>query len=142
MNIFSNNTSQETKLDCIAKMIENHIMDLKGVSKQFDFFNYCLVMNMLKYKFNALSKIIDAIEQHDKIILIFDFTIKEGGRELSYQLRQIDGLEWDDFFEGNNSRENGICLSFCFNNDIKNSPWYFTTENQLRGRALAKVLEK
>lgn len=134
--------SQETKLDCIAKMIENHIMDLKDVCKQFDFFNFCIVMNMLKYRINILSQIIEAIEQHDKIILMFDFTIKEGKHEFKFQIRQIDRLEWEDLFEGNDSKENGLCLSFCFNRDNKHSPWYFVSEEQLRGRFLAKVLVK
>lgn len=141
MKIFKNCVDCETRLNSLSQMLRNHFIDLKDRTKKLDFAYFCLLYQLTEYRINILMRILEAISKHHKVIVKFELSKGEESHRIGVDILIADNLSWGDLFNGLDSKDNGLCLSFCFDGDMDTSPWYFASEDMLRGSVLAKVLD-
>ena len=141
MKVFKNTVDDETRLDCLSQMLRNHFNDLKERTKKLDFVYFCLLYKLTEYRINILMPILEAIGKYHKVIVRFDMSKSEKKHSLGFDILIADNQLWRDLFHGLDTEENGLCLSFCFDGDLGSSPWYFASEDMLKGSTLAKVLD-
>lgn len=63
--------------------------------------------------------------------VIIQFSIDESSNAIEISATQLGELKWSDCIEGEESEENGLCLSFIFNGDLANSKYYIIREDEL-----------
>ena len=141
MKIFSDRIQNEKKLDCIQRMLFNHIWDLNENSKKLNESFLQQFYRLLGFRKTLLTKILCELEHYDKVVIRFDFREKRDSRIIEFGVFHADELRWEELFKGLDGNQNGLCISFCFNDDKENSPWYYATESELRGAVLAKVFD-
>lgn len=144
MRIFLKNCSKEHKLNCIQKMLENLFEDLVRTTDYLDPITFCVLMYVSNNHKTFLSQILSAIEKHQKVIIAFNIIRQRGFGEqdygeVTYEVLIADKMRWSDYLDNIDSDENGMGIIFRFD-DMNNSPWYFATEEQMKGWVLAKVL--
>lgn len=141
MNIFRNRVSEETKLDCIQRMLFNHVIDLKKCKKEFDDIYLEQFYRLLGLRKTLLIKILHELERHEKVVIRFDCKKDRRSQKIEFGVFHADELRWEELFNGLEGNQSGMCLTFCFDNEIDNRPWYFSSESDLRGKVLAKVFD-
>ena len=143
MNIFNSKTPTDRRLDCVQRMLFNVVMNLKDFTDKLDEAYLQLFFRLLSYRANTLTPILNAIEAHGKVIVFFEMKKGEGKHSLEFAVRTCDDMEirWENLFDGLNGNADGLCITFCFDNDNESSPWYFFDEKDLRGSVLSKVFD-
>ena len=141
MNIFRNRVSEETKLDCVQRMLFNHVIDLKKRKKEFDDIYLQQFYRLLGLRKLLLIKILRELERYEKVVVRFDCKNEGGCHKIEFGVFHADELRWEELFNGLEGNESGMCLTFCFDGDNENRPWYFANEGGLRGSILAKVFD-
>lgn len=141
MEVFSSKTSRERKLDCIQRMLFNHVIDFNKKDIEFDKTFLQLFYRLLGLRDNLLAKILNEIEHYKKVVVRFDCKNEGDSHSIDFGVFHADECRWEDLFEGLDSNQSGLCLSFCFNGDKDNSAWYFATEGELKKGVLAKVFD-
>ena len=141
MNIFRNRVSEETKLDCIQRMLFNHVIDLKKCKKEFDDIYLEQFYRLLGLRKTLLIKILHELERHEKVVIRFDCKKDRRSHRIEFGVFHADDCRWDDLFNGLEGNQRGLCITFCFDGNKDGSPWYFCSERDLRGSALSKVFD-
>lgn len=141
MYIFSNSINTEKKLDCIQRMLFNHVIDLKKREKEFNDIYLQQFYKLLGLRKNLLTKILNEIEHYEKVVVRFDCKREGVYYSIDFGVFHADECRWEDLFNGLDGNQSGLCLTFCFNGDETNRPWYFISENDLRGSVLSKVFD-
>ena len=141
MRLFHNNVSQETKLDCVQRMLFNHVMDLKRVRKEFNDIYLQEFYRLLKLRNTLLLRILSELEQYEKVVVRFDCKREGIIQSIEFGVFHADDCRWDDLFNGLEGNQSGLCVTFCFGGNKDTSPWYFCSEKDLRGSTLAKVFD-
>ena len=141
MQIFNNRVSEETKLDCVQRMLFNHVIDLKRVRKEFNDIYLQQFYRLLKLRKTLLSRILAELERYEKVVVRFDCKREGIIQSIEFGVFHADDCRWDDLFNGLEGNQSGLCITFCFDGNKDISPWYFCSERDLRGSVLSKVFD-
>ncbi len=141
MNVFHYGVSQETRLNCIQRMLFNFAIELKINFKEMNNTYLQGFYRLLGLRKAVLTQILNALELHEKVIVAFDMDSRGKRPTLEFKVRSADDHRWEDLFDGLDGNCKGLCLTASFDGDGVNSPWLFFTEKELRGSALAKVFD-
>lgn len=141
MRIFRNRVSDETKLDCIQRMLFNYVMQLKMRLNCVDEYHLQSFYRLLTLRKSVLTQILNCLEKNEKVVVFLDFDVKGKEHSVMFNVSSVDEYSWDSLFDGLSGNRSGLCLTSAFNGDRASSPWLFLNESELRGKALAKVFD-
>lgn len=141
MRLFHYSVSQETKLNSIQRMLFNYVMELKMRFNCVDEYQLQSFYRLLSLRKSVLTKILNCLEKNEKVVVFLDFNVKGEEHSVMFNVSSVDKYSWDSLFDGLSGNRSGLCLTSAFNGDRANSPWLFFNESELRGKALAKVLD-
>lgn len=141
MNVFNYKTPTDRRLDCVQRMLFNHVMDLKKRRTEVDDIYLQHFYKLLGLRKTMLSEILSKLEMHEKVIVKFDLKDEGGKRSTQFKVFQADEYKWEDLLCGMKGNQSGMCLCFIIDGDIDNATWYFASEKQLKGSVLSKVLD-
>ncbi len=141
MKVFNYHFSEEKKLDCVQRMLFNHVMDLKRVRKEFNDIYLQQFYRLLGLRKTLLAKILSELERYEKVVIRFD-CMREGIiPSIEFGVFHADDCRWDDLFDGLEGNKSGLCITFNFDGKKDTSLWYFCSESELKGKVLARVLD-
>ena len=132
--------TQKSRLSCIQRMLFELMIYLKKYCRDFDEVYLQKFYKLLEPREKMSTKVLTALERHEKVVVRFDFKKRKNERYVEFGVFNVDECEWKQFYDFDDKR-NGMCISICFDGDSDKWYWFYFSEKDLRGNALAKVFD-
>ena len=140
MKIFNKNFSYEEKVMSVKALLINSIVGHEQISKKgsLELFNDLYGLGVLRKGIDSsfLQDVLRYIENEDKVLV--QFKVSDKKQEFTVAIGDVK-VNWNQAVPGQNEEKNGLCVAVDFD-DEEFQFWCFTEETNLKGDALANVL--